>query len=470
MDKKIPLTFDIMISSPLTPINESLPNVARAKCHVFTKYRNRNYSYITDEVADQLIASAAQGTVPVVGFFDKEKGDWTSHTGPELASAYGYVESFAGWEKVVDPADGVEREYATFNIVLFSEYLKEANSIVGKKQSMELNPDPEYLAGEWAHMGENDGEYFVYTKARLHALCALGDGVEPCFSGSTFFEKDGALKFEQFSKLLMDLQDKVKEHSGGQNAMNVKVNGVENEHFADVFNSLNPDFTEENSWVINEVPFSMNDTEILTYACGGKKRIKKYSYTISEEGELALNCESEFDYDELTQGLDDLRAEFEAFKTSSGESLQSKVDELAELQNKFDALNAEKEQLQASLEELKATYEALQQEKTTATSEYEAKISERDTTIAEQAATITEYENAEKTRIIEKFSKCLPAENIAGILERKDELSVDALNTSLALEYTQFSMAKNQGEEIRIPQPQQEEESALVKYLKKYVK
>ena len=31
MDKKIPLTFDIMISSPLTPINESLPNVARAK-------------------------------------------------------------------------------------------------------------------------------------------------------------------------------------------------------------------------------------------------------------------------------------------------------------------------------------------------------------------------------------------------------------------------------------------------------
>ena len=129
MDKKIPLTFDITISSPLTPINESLPNVARAKCHAFVKYRNRNYSYITDEVADQLIASAAQGTVPVVGFFDKEKGDWTSHTGPELASAYGYVESFAGWEKVVDPADGVEREYATFNIVLFSEYLKEANSI-----------------------------------------------------------------------------------------------------------------------------------------------------------------------------------------------------------------------------------------------------------------------------------------------------------------------------------------------------
>lgn len=60
--------------------------------------------------------------------------------------------------------------------------------------------------------------------------------------------------------------------------------------------------------------------------------------------------------------------------------------------------------------------------------------------------------------------------NIAGILEHKDELSVDALNTKLALEYTQFSMAKNQGEEIRIPQPQQEEESALVKYLKKYIK
>lgn len=469
MSKPIPMTFGVMISSPLTPINESLPNVARAKCHVFTKYRNRNYSYITDEVADQLIESASYGTIPVVGFFDKEKGDWTSHTGPLLASAYGYVESFAGWEKVIDPADGIEREYATFNIVLFSEYLEAANSIVGKAQSMELNPDPQYLDGAWTEMGE-DGEYFVYTKARLHALCVLGQGVEPCFSGSTFFEKDGTLKFEQFSKLLMDLQDKVKQNSGGQNAMNVKVNGVENEHFDAIFNSLNPDFTEENAWVINEVPFSMTETSVLTYVCGEKKLVKEYTYSFSEDGELALNCESEFDYDALAQGSADLRAEFEAYKSTSDESLQSKADELAELHNQFDALNAEKEQLQASLDELKAAFEALQQEKTTAETEYAAKLQENDSVISAQAATISNYENAEKARIIEQFSKCLPADNIAPILEVKDSIAPDELYNRLAIEFTQFSMAKNQGEEIRIPQVHHEEESPLVQYLKKYVK
>ena len=434
------------------------------RVRVFSKYENRNGSYITEAVAQQLIESAIN--VPVVGLFDHSKNDWAGHAGAGLVNAYGYCKEFLGWQPYID-TDGISRDYAIFSIVLFSNYFSEASHIIGKAQSMELSPAS--ITGAWRTLPDCEDEVYVYDTAKMASFCLLGDSQTPCFSQAGFFSIHGP-EFEQFSKLLMDLQDKVKEHSGGQNAMNVKVNGVENEHFADVFNSLNPDFTEENSWVINEVPFSMNDTEILTYACGGKKRIKKYSYTISEKGELALNCESEFDYDELTQGLDDLRAEFEAFKTSSGESLQSKVDELAELQNKFDALNAEKEQLQASLEELKAAYEALQQEKTTATSEYEAKIGERDTTIAEQAATITEYENAEKTRIIEKFSKCLPAENIAGILEHKDELSVDALNTRLALEYTQFSMAKNQGEEIRIPQPQQEEESALVKYLKKYVK
>ena len=466
MERTPPYLFERLqiIDNGQTLFTSSEGEARLIKVRVFSKYENRNSSYITDEVAQQLTHSAIN--VPVVGLYDHEKQDWVGHAGAGLVNAYGYCKEFLGWEPQVDE-DGVTREYAVFSIVLFSNYFKETSQIVGKSQSMELLPSS--ITGSWQTRPHCEYEVYVYTTAKMASFCLLGDIQTPCFSQSAFFEKADS-QFEQFSKLLMDLQDKVKQYGGGQNAMNVKVNGVENEHFNDVFNALNPDFTEENSWVINEVPFSMNDTEILTYACGGKKRIKKYSYTISEKGELALNCESEFDYDELTQGLDDLRAEFEAFKTSSGESLQSKVDELAELQNKFDALNAEKEQLQASLEELKATYEALQQEKTTATSEYEAKISERDTTIAEQAATITEYKNAEKTRIIEKFSKCLPAENIAGILEHKDELSVDALNTRLALEYTQFSMAKNQGEEIRIPQPQQEEESALVKYLKKYVK
>ncbi len=466
MDRKIPLTFDVVISSPLTSINPALPNVARAKCHVFTKYRNRNYSYITDEVADQLIESATQGTTPVVGFFDKETGDFAGHAGPELASVYGYVEHFIGWEKVVDPADHIEREYATFSVVLFSDYLEAARTIVGKAQSMEL--DPNSIDGAWTMMGDDEMEYFVYSKARMKAFCVLGN-VEPCFSGSSFFSKDDGTQFEQFSKLLMDLQDKVKQYSGGQNAMNVKVNGVENEHFNDMFNALNPNFTEENP-VIEELPVFIDDTSVMTFACGKGKKVKKYSYSYSEENELKLEEAQVFDYDELEQNEAALREEYEAFKVSSAEQFDTKVSELTE---QFNALTAAKDALQVSYDELKTAFDALQQEKTELANQYAAQaetLAARDATIAEQASHIDSYENAEKDRVIEKFSKCLPSDILSPIVEKKDSLSIEALNTQLALEYTQFSMARDQGEQIRVPQVHEEAPSKLATILKKYKK
>ena len=466
MDKKIPLTFNVVISSPLTSINPALPNVARAKCHVFTKYRNRNYSYITDEVANQLIESATQGTTPVVGFFDKETGDFTGHAGPELASVYGYVEHFIGWEKVVDPADHIEREYATFSVVLFSDYLEAARSIVGKAQSMEL--DPNYIDGAWTTLGDDDMEYFVYSKARMQAFCVLGN-VEPCFSGSSFFSKDDGTQFEQFSKLLMDLQDKVKQYSGGQNAMNVKVNGVENEHFNEMFNALNPNFTEENP-VIEELPVFIDDTSVMTFACGKGKKIKKYSYSYSEENELKLEEAQVFDYDELEQNEAALREEYEAFKVSSAKQFDTKVSELTE---QFNALTAAKDALQVSYDELKTVFDALQQEKTELANQYAAQaetLAARDATIAEQASHIDSYENAEKDRVIEKFSKCLPSDILSPIVEKKSSLSIEALNTQLALEYTQFSMARDQGEQIRVPQVHEEAPSKLATILNKYKK
>lgn len=98
MDKKIPIYFDtIVLDSPVQQISYEDTNACRLHVGVFTKYKNRNGSYITDEYADFLIRSATRGNCPVVGFFDPEEQDWASHTGPKLANGYGYVESFDGW-------------------------------------------------------------------------------------------------------------------------------------------------------------------------------------------------------------------------------------------------------------------------------------------------------------------------------------------------------------------------------------
>ena len=208
MSKQIPYLFESMIvSSPFKQISNSEPNTGRLKVGVFTKYTNRNFSYITDEFAEHLIKSAITQHCPVVGFYDKETNTWASHTGPSLASAYGYVEDFIGWEPFTD-SDGITRDYAVFQIVLHINYFEEANNIAGQNQSMEL--DPKTIEGDWINIeGE---EYFAYSKGEMLGFCIIGEH-EPCFSSSFFFSKDGeySTRFEQFSSLLVELKNKVEE-------------------------------------------------------------------------------------------------------------------------------------------------------------------------------------------------------------------------------------------------------------------
>lgn len=206
MNKPIPYLFEnVVISSPLTEImTENGATTGRAKVRVFTKYANRNGSYITEEFANHLIESAVLQHCPIVGFFDPETETWAGHTGPTLACGYGYVEDFLGWEPFED-TDGITRDYAVFSVVLHTNYFKEANLIVGKNQSMEL--DPETIDGDWAVI---DGEeYYVYTKGEMLGFCVIGDN-EPCFSASVFFNKEET-KFERFSSLLFELRTKVEE-------------------------------------------------------------------------------------------------------------------------------------------------------------------------------------------------------------------------------------------------------------------
>ena len=57
MSKQIPYLFNsIVISSPFEPLIESEKgSISRQRVGVFTKYGNRNGSYITEEFAQHLI-------------------------------------------------------------------------------------------------------------------------------------------------------------------------------------------------------------------------------------------------------------------------------------------------------------------------------------------------------------------------------------------------------------------------------
>ena len=190
---KIPLIFQAKIVEH-TPMENSGFTSCRAR--VFYTGLNRNGSYIDKQFAEILIGTASG--CPVVGLWDYEKHDFTDHSPSDRKRAYGFIPenpNFA-WETSLD-YDGVEREYASFDIILWTKAFEEANEIINHPLSMELNPDS--INGSFSVV---NGEYcFYFTSAELLGVCVLGYGVEPCFEGAKFITLEEANEFKRLFKL-----------------------------------------------------------------------------------------------------------------------------------------------------------------------------------------------------------------------------------------------------------------------------
>ena len=396
MKKEIPIYFDsVIIASPAQPIVESKPELGRLKVGVFTKYGNRNGSYITDEIAEMLIASAIRGDTPVVGFYDPESEGWAGHTGPLLASAYGYVENFEGWQPFKD-TDDVEREYAVFSVVLFNKYYKEANFIVGQHQSMEL--DRESIEGDWANIG--DEEYFVYTKASIMGLCVIGNH-EPCFSVSTFFSKDDEnykSQYEKFSSLLSGLKEQVEEaelnKKGGEQPMN---------EFENIETPVEETPVEETPALAEEAP-AAEETPV-------------------EEVPAEEPAEEEAPAEETP-----------AEEPVDFEALQAQIETL---QNSNNELTTNYENAQARIAEL----EQALAEANTAAETANARIAELETSVAEYAAERAQVEEENKNNLIEKYAKVIDEEEIGAIRAEVSNFSYSELEGKLAIMFANKQMA-----------------------------
>ena len=425
MERKIPIYFDAIILD--TPIQElSVSNGSdigsRLKVAVFTKYRNRNGSYITDEYADYLINSATQGDTPVVGFFDPESQTWASHTGPTLANGYGYVESFIGWEPLTD-TDGVTREYAVFSVVIFTKYYEEAKKIRGQYQSMEL--DPETIEGSWANFeGE---EYFVYTKGDMLGLCVIG-AHEPCFSVSSFFSKNDETyksQYEKFSLLLSGLKTQVTEaeinlKGGEQPVDNLELNE----------NTVDEPVVEEKEQEQEQVTeFENNDS----------------TEEITAEPEVTINKEPIVEESIVEEQA--AITEFEELKNNY-EKLQSEYAELA----------AQVETLTAANTDFAAQVETLTTEKTTL-----------ENSLAAYEAQAAEVLLEKKNNLIEKYEKVLSAEEINNFRAKINDISYDELESKLAITFANNKLVDTHVEKkVLIPEPKTESEFALL--MKNYKK
>ena len=446
MNKKIPYTFDCVPVSSLNPINSSkCENIGRMNVGVFTRYGNRNGSYITDKYAQYLIETAIN--CPVVGFFDKESNDWQGHVGPTLASAYGYVDYFVGWQSFIDE-DGMEREYAVFSVVLFSDYFEEARHILGKGQSMEL--DPLTIEGDWA---EIDGqEYFVYTTGKMAGFCILGDSKEPCFSASAFFEKDEAEKtqFEKFSSLLFELKAKVEEAEkteGGEHPM------------------------EENKILEPVVETPAEETPVVETQF-------EETPVVEEQPVVEENQEPETTFEETEEVEPEVPVEEPAVEPevpaeeqpSEFEVLQNSFNELQEnyttLQTLYAELQAELEAANGRIADFEANAETIRVEHETQINALTEQLNAANARIETYEKAAVEAEKAHKTELVSSYEKIISEEEIAPIKASIADFSYDELEAMLAVTFSRNHL-KAESKKVPLPEP---EESAFAKLMNKYKK
>ena len=437
MNKKIPIYFDdvVVITSPIQEIVDSKEStVSRLKVGAFYKYKNRNGSYITDEYADFLIKSATRGNVPVVGFFDHGEQEWASHTGPTLANGYGYIESFLGWEPFTD-TDGETREYAVFSVILFTEYFEAARKVLGQHQSMELNPDT--IEGEWARFGNE--EYFVYTKGDMASFCIIGSH-EPCFSVSSFFEKNDEIlnnQIEKFSSLLSDLKTVVEEaekiDKGGEQPMNE----FENQEVVEQV---------ENPQVQEEAQETFQVAEETTAA----------ETAITEEETVA-------DSTNFAEAATTPEATVET-------EPETEPSEFEVLQNQFNELQANYAALQQNYESAQAHIVELEEAANVAAQNYEALQNvnaELQTSLAAYESQNEVQEENRKNELVEKYEKVLNAEEITTIRDSIKDFSYDELESKLAIQFANQQMAHTEPKKVPLVE---QKDNSFANLMSKYRK
>lgn len=259
--------------------NDINPLVSNCQIKVLYIGENRNRSYISKEVAEDM-AKSLRGT-PIVGYYVEDKKDFGDH-GEQLVidgegfhfntltKPYGFVAPdakvwFQDFEDMDERGIKTVRTYLVTDGYLWTGQFEECRSLLtnAKNQSMEL--DSETLNGEWSNAVNNNYELFIINDAIFSKLCILGDDVEPCFEGASIAPKAYNLDFQKtLFSMVKDLQEIKSE--GRANSMNTEI--IENNDLNAAVNIAEPaaatTFTEkiENLGKANQEESPKNENTI----------------------------------------------------------------------------------------------------------------------------------------------------------------------------------------------------------------
>lgn len=412
----IPVEFPIIFDNVSEQISDTL---TKKRARIFYKGLNRNGGYIDDEFAEKLIQTLDYA--PVKGIYNEFDGDFEDHGKARTEGRiYGIVpkEKNFSWESHLDD-DGITRDYATCDVILFTALYPEANEIAGKGQSMELfGPS---ITGEWINI---DGtKVFKYKTASFLGLQVLGDDITPCFEGAGFFQLSEEIISGIYSAILDKLGGKVQMNNENLFSLSDK------QKCNILFDKLNED--GQCVYIICE----SYDDYVIVFNCDEEKYYKvnfeKEEDDVEIVGEM-VQVYPEFITEEEKQALNTIRA-------------MTEIGNYCAAVDKINELNAE---LGTSSETI-STYEAQLHE----LNEYKKNI-----------------ENQEKNAILDKYSMKLDEEVITSYRNKLDSYStIVELDKDLAYELVNANQGLFELDERGIV-PQETELSGVEALLSKYKK
>lgn len=418
------LKFDVSL---LDDIQELTPTLSKGRVRIFYKGMNRNSTYISEDFAQQLIASLPYA--PVKGIFDTEEQDFTDHgTTNAQGKIYGVVladPNFA-WEEHMD-IDGVIRTYACADIVLFTGLYPEAKMIKGKSQSMEIFKDT--LVGEWRTTPNGD-PYYYFISGCLVGLQALGDSTEPCFEGAAFFKL-----YENITEIVNYIK-KIENKEGREQMEKELFRLSDSEKAFAIQEALNTNFNEEGGWKQDALVLDVYDDYAICMNLDSGKYQRAY-YTKDGDsisiGDIVDVFVVDVTAEEMT-ALEMIKAAtgtYEAAATSMKE-LNEKVEELS---TSVQTLESEKETFAAKITEMEGTIAEFEADKKIA----ESTLQEKEAEIANYAQKIQEFESEKveketafndllsETETLRVFKKAAETEKKAKILEKYEDFIDEAV-------------------------------------------
>lgn len=444
--------FPVTVYGNLTKYSDT---ISKARCRIFYKGANRNGTYITDEFAAKLLSTISYS--PVKGIFASSEEDFTDHGATrDLGRIYGVVpeqHNFA-WESHLDE-DGVEREYACVDVLLYTSLYKEAEDITGKSQSMELYAPS--IKGTWEIV--EGRKLFKYTDACFLGLQVLGDSVEPCFEGAAFFTL-----YEAFVTLTKELEkfgytlSKDREE-GGLLPMEVNFKLSDAQKHDALFSLLNESYNEENNWTITYAICDVYDEYAVCWNYEMQQFERVYYTKDDENDSVALGEKVRCFIVDVTEKEKIALDALQALNGGNFELVNENYEKIADYEQKIEELNTsvstleqEKGELSTLLEETKETLNSLQEENATLNS-YKKEV-----------------EIAEKEKVIESYANLLSEDILNTFKEKIEEYTVLELDKELAYSLKQHNFSAFQKDDFKGLIPKETPLTGIEAILSKYKK